>query len=591
MRFESIKRDCTSRMGKLEIKGKEILTPSILWYSSERIKPPLFSSFLLSLEESDAISHSGSFFYPMPEKKGVSIPPSFVHPYAFPPELHKEEESWNREHAGEIQIISPKAVDEIHEDTTIYVLSNARELFSNPRNFIRAVVDVRNRIGYQKALYAPGLGEPSHIAILSYFTIDIFDSIPLIEKARRGVYLFPEGGYSGEGLEEMPCSCPACREEERSFSSILEHNYYAAFSELKRVRNAIRNNELRNLVESRAASQPEIASMLRIMDGEYYRFQEERCPVSGGRVICSPLSLKRSDIERFRRRVINRYVKPISAKILLLLPCSAKKPYSYSKSHSAFRRAINSCKNPEVVHEVIVTSPLGIVPMELEMIYPAAHYDISVTGEWSLDEREMVKKQLDLYVRKNEYDAVINHLPEEMAEFIDIGEKTCRGHPVSADSIENLSKALDEKVMGYEKITKNARRIENVKSIISYQFGGNILPEGCRVKGKYPNYKIFYRGKQLGMMVGSRGMVSLTIEGGEMLAEKGLYCVEIEDFVPHGSIFAIGVKDADREIRCGDEVVATHDGEVRAVGVAEMSGEEMVESSRGIAVKVRHHKK
>ncbi|HHO57092.1 MAG TPA: hypothetical protein ENJ70_00905, partial [Thermoplasmatales archaeon] len=245
----------------------------ILWYSSERIKPPLFSSFLLSREESDAISHSGSFFYPMPEKNGVPIPPSFVHPYAFPPELHKEEESWNRKHAGEIQIISPKAVDEIHEDTTIYVLSNARELFSNPRNFIRAVVDVRNRIGYQKALYVPGLGEPSHIAILSYFTIDIFDSIPLIEKARMGIYLFPEGEYSGENLEEMPCSCPACREEERSFSSILEHNYYAAFSELKRVRNAIRNNELRNLVESRAASQPEIASMLRIMDGEYYRFR------------------------------------------------------------------------------------------------------------------------------------------------------------------------------------------------------------------------------------------------------------------------------------------------------------------------------
>lgn len=51
-------------------------------------------------------------------------------------------------------------------------------------------------------------------------------------------------------------------------------------------------------------------------------------------------------------------------------------------------------QNPEVVHEVIVTSPLGIVPMELEMIYPAAHYDISVTGEWSLDEREMVKSNL-----------------------------------------------------------------------------------------------------------------------------------------------------------------------------------------------------
>jgi len=60
--------------------------------------------------------------------------------------------------------------------------------------------------------------------------------------------------------------------------------------------------------------------------------------------------------------------------------------------------------------------------------------------------------------------------------------------------------------------------------------------------------------------------------------------------VPHGSIFAVGIADADKKIRCGDEVVAIHDNEVRAVGVAEMNGEEMVASKSGEAVKVRHHK-
>jgi len=589
--FEAIRRDCTARIGKLDINGKEIVTPNILWYSSERIEKPSFSSILLSQNEKEAISHSGSFFYPLPEKEKISIPPSFVYPHAFPSELHEKAAAWNREHASEMQIISPRALDDISADATIYVFSNARELFSNPRNFVKAVIDVRKKIGYQKVLYAPGLGEPPHLSILFYLTIDIFDSIPLVEKARKGVFLFPDGSCNANEIEEIPCSCPACMEGNRSFSSILAHNYHTAFSELKRIRNAVRNRTLRNLVELRAASQPEIASMLRIVDSMHYNFQEERYPVDGKKIIASPLSLKRPDIERFRRRVMERYIKPPSAKILLLLPCSAKKPYSFSKSHSAFRKAINSCKNPGVVHEVVVTSPLGIVPIELEMIYPAAHYEISVTGEWSLDEQEMVKKQLETYMQKNDYDAVINHLPEEMAEFIDVGEKTCNGHPTSNSSMENLSYALKKEVERYGTVSKNARRIENVKSILSYQFGRDILPEGCRVRGKYPGYKIFYGGKQIGMMVERRGMFSLTIEGGKMLAKSGIYFVNIEDFMPHGSVFAVGVVNADKEIRCGDEVVVVHDGEVRAVGVAGMSGEEMIESNRGEAVKVRHYLK
>ena len=57
-----------------------------------------------------------------------------------------------------------------------------------------------------------------------------------------------------------------------------------------------------------------------------------------------------------------------------------------------------------------------------------------------------------------------------------------------------------------------------------------------------------------------------------------------------GSLFAVGVKAADRRIRIGDEAVIVADGEVIAVGVAQMCGREMEEMNRGIAVKIRHRK-
>ncbi len=597
MKFEVSKRDCTTRIGTLGIAGNEIVTPDILWYSSSRIKAPEFSPIHLSQDKIDervSISSSGSFFYPDSEEDGETvIPPSLVYPYAFPSELHGTDAKWNYKHAGAIQIISGRALDKISRDAIVYVLSNARELFSNPRNFVMAVTKVREAIGYQKALYTPGLGEPSHIALLSYCTVDLFDSIPLVEKARKKILLFADGAFNVDELEEIPCSCPACVNKDTSFSGTLAHNYHAAFSEIKRVRNAIRNGSLRNLVESRASFQPEIASMVCVLDKEYYGFQERRYPSVGKKIVASSLTINRPDVERFRKRVLDRYVRPDSTKILVLLPCSARKPYSFSKSHRIFRRAIDFCGNPGVVHEVVVTSPLGIIPIELEMAYPSAHYDISVTGYWSLDEQKMVKKQLDSYLEKNRYDVVINHLPENISEFLGVGGEmnTCSGHTTSSASMSNLSTMLKKESSKYDVVSRNLRKQENVKSLLSYQFGNTSLTEDCKIRGKYPGYKIFCDGIQIGMLIEKRGLFSLTLDGGRRLAETGVYFVEIEDFIPRGSIFAIGVTDADKNIRCGDEVVVLHNWDVRAVGVASMGGEEMIESRSGEAVKVRHHKK
>ena len=83
-------------------------------------------------------------------------------------------------------------------------------------------------------------------------------------------------------------------------------------------------------------------------------------------------------------------------------------------------------------------------------------------------------------------------------------------------------------------------------------------------------------------------MISLTLEGGKILAGENSYRVKIHDFEPKGSIFAVGVKDADDEIRIGDDVVVLRDDELVGVGVAQMNPDEMVESDRGEAVKIRH---
>ena len=63
--------------------------------------------------------------------------------------------------------------------------------------------------------------------------------------------------------------------------------------------------------------------------------------------------------------------------------------------------------------------------------------------------------------------------------------------------------------------------------------------------------------------------------------------MDIEDFVPKGNVFAVGVTGATSDVRVGSDVAVVHGGSVRAVGVARMHAREMVELRRGEAVHVR----
>jgi archaeosine synthase len=601
--FEVLTRCGIGRIGRWSLDDKRVETPNVFFISTDRIKPPEDAELLLTStpikNKKISLVDSGSLF----SKKtleGNVIPPALGYPLSCN-ELNKYAFNLNT-FDGKICVIYGdssilKAVD-IDKKAEVYVIGSAAELFHYPKRFIETIVTLRKAIGYQKILYVPGIALPNNIAFLIYCGIDLMDGVALIVAARQNYFLTSTGRFNLAKMKELPCHCPACIEGIKNFDQLLKHNYYAMRSEIRLIRNHIKNGNLRELVEMRIRSSPWMVSALRELDHRHYQFQEEYFAVNGGGLLaCSNESLHRPDIKRFRERIKTRYKKPDSAKILLLLPCSAKKPYSTSRSHLSFKKAIMASGNPNAVHEVVVTSPLGVVPKELELIYPAQQYDVPVSGDWDADEISMIKEGVESLLSGNKYDAVVTHLPQDM-EFIDeficsIGidlEKTCEDKPTSPRSLSNLENTLNTLISPYQKISRKSRRIEDLTSISRYQFGlvGKKLLENCVIRGRYPNLRIFKNEMQIGMLTGRRGMISLTIAGAEILAENNAYCVEIDDFEPKGSIFAVGVSNADEQIRIGDDVVVTHNDGVRAVGVALMSPKEMVESTRGEAVKIRH---
>jgi archaeosine synthase len=68
------------------------------------------------------------------------------------------------------------------------------------------------------------------------------------------------------------------------------------------------------------------------------------------------------------------------------------------------------------------------------------------------------------------------------------------------------------------------------------------------------------------MLTPERGMLSLTLEGGEILLEKDVHVVHMGDFDLEGNLFAVGGHRSGRSIRAGDEAVIVRKGAVEGWG-------------------------
>lgn len=480
-----------------------------------------------------------------------------------------------------VQVVRLPLPDELVVDDSVemVVVPNAYELRKDPRRIVDAVVRLREACGFGRLLCMLGIGEPSTVAMLSYMGVDVFDDSLPRAAGLEHVLLMPEAEAAmGDG-------------------DVVGANIDYMVAELAKTRMFIEADRLRELADQRSFSSPSNVALLRLYDQNAYQYAEETCSTVGCRFSCnSTQALRRPDLKRYRDRM-GSYRKPEHKRILLLLPCSAKKPYHISKTHRAFASAIHTAQHDTLVHEVIVTSPLGMVPRELDACYPANSYDIPVTGEWKCEEKAMIRKMVGDLIAQG-YDKVICHLGEdyELVEGLAEMECTVVGDPTSPKSLENLDKALRAAAKGMETVDYLVDRNNLARGLLEFQFGRDIadlLMDGDTYAiGKFPYWKFIREvdGKknQMGMMTPERGMVSLTLEGAEVLAKAGYATVEIMDFELKGNLFAVGVVRADPRIRIGDEAVIVCNGEVRGVGVAEMCGREMTDLKRGIAVKVRH---
>jgi archaeosine synthase len=490
-------------------------------------------------------------------------------------------------------VVTPETAADVGADC--YVLSGAPGVVGHGAAFVEAIVGIREAVPDDAALYVPGVATPRNVATLLYAGVDLVDADRAVVRGTQGRYLTTEGAYDLADLEELPCACPACAGEVGEFDreDCVAHNENALGAALRTARRRVRDGRLRDYLEGQARHEGWLTATLRDLDEEW-AYVEERAPISrrAEMTAASEDTLHRAEIRRFADRVTGRY-RPRFDAPLVLVPCSARKPYSESKSHGRFHDAVGWRG-----HVVSMTSPIGVVPQELESTYPAQHYDSVVTGRWSAGEIEFVAEVLARYLDRADYDRIVAHVPAEgYREIVERAtvdrevpvEFTVADHPTDADSLAALAGALE----GEERYPKREREHNTVRAIADYQFGegaGEALFPELRTEARYPKLRATdSNGTQLAAMVPTVGLLALSLAGAHRWVESPVPTrrVAIDDFVPHGSVLAPGIVDASESIRVGDEVVIEGPSAF-AVGRAEMPGPAMESSTRGVAVDVRH---
>ena len=173
-------------------------------------------------------------------------------------------------------------------------------------------------------------------------------------------------------------------------------------------------------------------------------------------------------------------------------------------------------------------------------------------------------------------------------EYLDNVVYTCTdGNTRSNKSLENLKIAVKKA----DKVSQSKHRIHDLQSIARYQFNtkkaDKIIPENTQTRGRF-NTRILVDKTQIATLHFETGLYTLNLPAGKILKEEKINRVFINFDLQSNTLFTPGIDDADENIIPNDEVVIINNDEVVGVGKSTMSGKELVESTKGVGVKIRH---
>lgn len=278
------------------------------------------------------------------------------------------------------------------------------------------ILTAKMNLPLSKPLHLFGAGHPFMLALAVSLGCDLFDSASYAIFARQGRYLTENGTLKLKEMEYFPCSCPVCQQHtpkevreldgQSAERKLAEHNLFACMGEIRRIKEAITEGRLWELVEIRARSHPSLLQALRAI-GKYSRFIERHSPSTKARgLLYSGFhGTYRPEVVRHRTRLIENYRSPKANRIILLLPY----PHGHRRNLVPSSEALNAILGNRSVGVCLCGSPYGPIPFEISDVFPLSQTEFASpmdheTEEYAID-------TIREYVANPRYDGIVLHAP------------------------------------------------------------------------------------------------------------------------------------------------------------------------------------
>ncbi len=160
---------------------------------------------------------------------------------------------------------------------------------------------------------------------------------------------------------------------------------------------------------------------------KYEEFIEKYSPAfkKSGLFFFDASGLARPEVVHYKNRIRERYSPPEDAKILLLVPQTRKKPYHKAPEFRKIEQLVTRLPKQlsSHIHVCFYAAPFGIVPMELDEIYPLSQHEIAMPLEGETS--DYVVRQVEEYIIRTNYETVVLlHDPKNWNKHV---EKACKG--------------------------------------------------------------------------------------------------------------------------------------------------------------------
>jgi 7-cyano-7-deazaguanine tRNA-ribosyltransferase len=301
----------------------------------------------------------------------------------------------------------------------IHALGSPTEVMENYRFdvLVDMILTAKTNLPIERPLHLFGAGHPFMFALAVALGCDLFDSAAYAIYAKQDRYMTEAGTVRLEKLEYFPCHCPKCLSktpkevsempatERQTF--LAEHNLYACLTEIKRIKQAIREGRLWEHLELRAHGHPALLQALRKLK-KYEEFIEKQSPTvkPSGIFFFSSVGLPRPEVVRHRVRLSERFTP--AGEILVLMPQTKTKPFHRSKLYKKLVKALLGMLREEETANIQVCfyeAPFGLVPIELDEVYPLSQHETVLPPDSEMV--EYVAAQVVNHISRGSYKAIV----------------------------------------------------------------------------------------------------------------------------------------------------------------------------------------